>query len=221
MNATSRSPDEHSLAGLKHLKTSSQLLQPTCPALSAYLASKSNTFASILKVTDKDDPTTKLCQRCGNAMIPGWSCKKARRPASMKNAKKNIDGVAKASTKESNPDTKDYIAYDCDLCHTVTRFRRPERDERIMETKVQQVPVHPSENLSKESISATPPLGASHTTTSSAPSSAAQTPTQSGQVAAKKRKKNKSGGLAALLAKSKSESASPSGFDLMDFMKSG
>lgn len=152
-------------------------------------------------------------------MIPGWSCKKYRprpEPKPRKITQKAAERVSKSG--KAKVAEKDYIALQCDLCHSVTRFKVPEKTSKPAASKV--IPKAttsmynstPSTIVTPEAIATQPSLAVSVPEKLSVKSAT--------DGAAKKRsKKNKAGGLAALLAKSKSESASPSGFDLMDFMK--
>lgn len=220
--STSKPPDESALAGLRYLGKSSQLLLATSPAISAYLGSQSNRLSSDLDIISKDKRKDKICHGCGSTMIPGWSCKKSRRnvPKARKTGVKKHTAAVSKRPSESKPTKPDHIAYDCDRCHTTSRFNLPEKKPlpATGETKALE-----SAKASKDkpialspTTSAAPPLQSAP----SQPSSAKVATKSESEVSGRKRaKKNKSGGLAALLAKSKSESASPAAFDLMDFMK--
>ncbi|KAF1347100.1 hypothetical protein BDV97DRAFT_278101, partial [Delphinella strobiligena] len=172
----------------------------TSPALSAYLGAQRDRLCQVQHVLPEDHETRKACQSCGSILVPGWSCKKYRprpNPQQKKDAKKHSASPVKASIKKAEP--LDYVAYECDLCHVVTRFKLPTKKTKVATRKMRE------------------PDGTTNVKVTGA-SSLATTPSKDVEGSGRKRaKKNKSGGLAALLAKSKNESASPAGFDLMDF----
>lgn len=212
-------PDEAVVASVPYLERLAESFLATSPALSAYLGSQSDRLCQVQHATPGDDETRKVCQSCSSTLIPGWSCKKYRsrpNPQQKKDAKKHNVSSAKASIKKAVP--LNYIAYECDLCHVVTRFELPTKRAKVATRKMPE-PAATTKAASTSSL-ATAPSVVPTPSPAGEPMDSKSAPKKDAEGSGRKRtKKNKSGGLAALLAKSKSENASPAAFDLMDFMK--
>ena len=213
------------VASSQHLERTSQLLLTTSPAISAYVGGQKNALSARQHQVGVDS-NYKRCVTCGAILIPGWSCKKHRpRPVASKRitAKKNHDRVVKSSQTKKQVQTD--LAYECDLCHGVSRFEIPRR--RAPKPAASIMATLNDSSIDKTSSSA------GQMTTAPAVQPLAPVSEIPGQVTAKpategpskrRAKKSKNGGLAALLAQKKSQNASPAatasaGFDLMDFMK--
>lgn len=222
---TLRPPDEAVLAGLGHLEHSSRILLTTSPALSAYLACQKNIISSAEKIPNHGHASNKQCQACGNALIPGWSCRKSRpKPGMELKSSKHKKSMTKTSSPVVTKPAKkgrDHVLYECLLCHSVSRckvFVPKKEAEPAVVKAVDKATTAPAISVPAIPAPAQPVMAV---LPEPVPGKAANQPTNGGTANSvrKRSKKTKAGGLAALLAKSKSESASPSGFDLMDFMK--
>lgn len=231
---TLASQDPIAIASLDFLQRSSQLLATKSPHLSAYLGAQKQALATHVSVLAGRDEDCKTCGTCANILIPGWSCKKhGSKPSESKSSQKrkriiednSNPGQQKRSTT-GEQSKLNHVAYKCDLCHSLTKFKQP-----VQKTAKASKPAV-SSNTSSDQLSK--PILQSEATTSHNVRPAIQTDVSdtkdgpsrkqqdAGPPSKKRSKKSKMGGLAAMLAKSKSESSSPAlGFDLMDFMKTG
>ncbi|CAD0111026.1 unnamed protein product [Aureobasidium uvarum] len=156
-------------------------------------------------------------------MVPGWSCaiSKRRLPESSFKKNKTKSRVEKKSAIAQST----YIDYKCTLCNSVNTIksdtqppaRRSKSKKPLPESKPnvapQAVQINTSTTIKPTIATTSTPSPASFTTISSSSEQAR------GATDKKRNRKQKLGGLQAMLAKSKAPSATPKGFDFMDFMK--
>ncbi|GAB7346780.1 hypothetical protein MBLNU459_g1880t1 [Dothideomycetes sp. NU459] len=213
-----KSPSVEALAGMRHLEQASQALMITSPALSAFLGSQRAVLASTLKITDRDDEDLKRCRACSYSLIPGWSCQTSRISRSNPNKSHPRNGRKQSNGRSSNSDMMQMI-YKCSRCQSETKVNVTSQKPKAARSKLKMPAAEetaqvPLPNL-ESATSVRPPATKMAITSKEADKPAAD-------ASVKKRpRKTKHGGLQALLAKTKNESSSPAGFDLMDFMKSG
>lgn len=219
----SKRPSAETLAGMRHLEQASQLLMATSPALSAFLESQRITLASASSVSANRNEMLKVCGACSSALVPGWSCKTSRIPSRLNRDKKDVKKAIKKNKHGhlQSAEGQQIVIYECLRCHTKTKInitsQRPKAARRskpeilALEESTAQTPAP----FSKPAILAG--LSDTHRELSAKENDRSDI----GANAKKRARKTKHGGLQALLAKSKSESTSRPGFDLMDFMKSG
>jgi phage FluMu protein Com len=205
----------------KHLQAASNLLLPTSPHISAFLAHQLRQ-SSPLTPSSHPNAATDNCNACGNALIPGWSCTVSQRR--LPEISKKPKTKSKVAKKPTLPRIT-YIDNKCTLCNSVNTAksdtqaptRRVKSKQSLFESKptIAAVPVQTS--------TTTIPKSTAISTTTSSPAPSAAVSSSSGQArgeADKKRnRKQKLGGLQAMLAKSKAPSTAPKAFDFMDFMK--
>lgn len=176
------------------LQEAAHLLAVSSPTTSAFLgAAQDRLFEDAeieLSQKELDALRRGFCGACGNPMIPGWSCKVAHQ--------------ASKKTKRDEKRTKDatqlakHILYTCLRCErqTVQSVQaRPAKHVRKSAPQKASQPVPVPKEQTKEATKVVKSVNAS----------------------SKERKKARKGGLAAMLEKSKSQSSTQGGFDLMDF----
>lgn len=212
---------ETSIAGLRHLDQASQLFLATSPALSAYLGSQRIGLSSAFDIrTDTANNGDRTCISCGYALIPGWSCKisrttqRSKATKRQKKPKKHMnDHRAPGSAGESR------LKCECLKCHSVIHFGIPRKPAKPTTVKPGKPAVKSAVEAPTASIAPTVADVQSIATTTAVPEKEA-TSSEMVTNTKKRPRKPKHTGLQALLAKSKTGTSSPSGFDLMDFMKS-
>lgn len=189
---------------LKFLKESAHLLALTSPVTSAQLGSEHDRLLLSEELDlhaskkDWDAHRREMCGACGNLMIPGWSCNVFHESSRL------IQKKTKAGTKQL-PKAEKSIVYQCLRCHRKTVQTLPTRPPKHVKLSGEKVKIQaPSVVVVKES--------------KAKDSNVAKSVNASSKQRAKARKQS---GLQAMLAKSKTQSSSGSGFglDLMDLMQ--
>lgn len=218
MNQNSnKRPSADTLAALRHLEQASQLLSATSPALSAFLGSEKAALSSAYNIPREGNGTSKTCSACNSILIPGWSCSTSR---SRTLPRKEKRGSEKHINGQSVTADKNQMVYECSKCHCKNKFNvtshRPKAARRKSE-----MPVSGESIIQAPAPSVKPTIPSELSSTHKAVSEKEADRAETSATIKKRSRKTKHGGLQALLAKSKSESTSKSGFDLMDFMKSG
>jgi len=212
----------------RFLTEASERLLSTSPTVSAQLG------AEVIRLDNDmvDDFHVKTCTACGIRLIPGWSCRK----------------ITKSLTKEDKNRKPNYAVastprfYECDKCGSRTQMtlRKPVNERQNSSSlapdrnNVQKPQV--SDTLPSHNVKVPDSAPSSHPEVvreprqedpaASTTETAALTPAVPASSAASKKRARarKQGGLQALLAQRKTETASSQGvagsLDLMDFMKS-
>jgi RNase P subunit RPR2 len=186
---------------LNFLKQAARHLAVPSPTVAATMGTA---HTNILVAEDQDVSTSRkdwdalrrgICGSCGNAMLPGWSCKVSYRSQPMKKSK--------LSPKPSSKPEKQLV-YSCSRCDRKTVQALPSRPPKHIESRLRtndnkQSQAIPTEMLAVEDSRVSKSVNAT----------------------SKQRKKARKGGLQAMLDKNKSNKATQGGLglDLMDFMQ--
>jgi RNase P subunit RPR2 len=180
----------------KFLREAAYLLAVSSPTTSAFLGSAQDRLIEDaeleLQQKELDALRRGFCGACGNPMIAGWSCKVTHQTQTQRVRKE------KKPAKESRQPTKN-VVYTCLRCERQT---------------VQPLQARPTRHVRKSTTQKAPkPTLETRKPAEEADSKVAK----SVNASSKQRKKARKGGLQAMLEKTKSQSSSQGGFDLLDF----
>lgn len=177
------------------LREAAHLLAVSSPTTSAFLGAAQD---RLIEDAETELPQKELdalrrgfCGACGNSMIAGWSCKVAHQTDTKRVRKE------KKPSKDSAQPTK-HVVYTCLRCERQTlQSLQPRPSKHVGRFTAQKAsqPLSEVKQQAKETAKVVKSVNAS----------------------SKERKKARKGGLAAMLEKSKSQSSTQGGFDLMDF----
>ena len=187
---------------LSFLDGAAQTYAANAPALSAHLMLERATVASDHGKEESKKGAVNACRACGTISIPGVTTK-----TSMKGV--ISQGKTKKKTSSiSNSSTTKYLENQCFACH------------RLYRTVIPSLKRHSSKDHPSAGAAPKPKIPQSSLGTL-APSSAMTTPLITSSSSKQRAKARKKGGLHALVERSKQrhQADSPSGLDLMDFMK--
>jgi RNase P subunit RPR2 len=177
------------------LREAAHLLAVSSPTTAAYLGSVHDQLIEDAEVErqpkEVDALRRSFCGACGNPMIAGWSCKITHQADRMRVRKetKPVKGLTQPNKQ---------IIYTCLRCERQTI--------QLLQTRLAR---HVRTSTARKALP-------------SLPEPKQQVPEASKVVksvnaSSKERKKARKGGLAAMLEKSKSQTSSSGGLDLMDF----
>ncbi|KZM21797.1 hypothetical protein ST47_g7123 [Ascochyta rabiei] len=177
------------------LREAAHLLAVSAPTTSSFLGTAQDRLIEDAEIElpqrELDALRRGFCGACGNPMIPGWSCRVAHQSEAKRVRKE------KKPSKDLTQSAK-HVVYTCLRCErqTVQSLQaRPAKHVRKAATQKASQPLPEPKQQAKEVNKVAKSVNAS----------------------SKDRKKARKGGLAAMLEKSKSQSSSQGGFDLMDF----
>lgn len=188
-------PSEQVELRAKFLQEAAHSLVVSSPAVSAFLGTaRSNLIEDAnleLPSKERDAFRREFCGACGNSMVPGWSC-----TVSVCSQLEQQGRKLKARSKESTKFDKSAV-YICLRCHRET---------------AQALQPKPSRSLSKSKgrTESKPTADTTKATTG-------DKVVKSINASSKQRQKARRGGLQAMLEKTKTQTSSQGGFDLMDF----
>ena len=217
----SRKNTDSTFAAQRHLQAASNILLSTSPHISAFLASQAQPSSESSSHTIPDN-----CRACGNALVPGWSCKTSKRRLPERPSKKSKT-KSKVAKKPAVPSTT-YIDYECSLCHGKNTFKS-DTQPPARRSKTSKSAIQSKQSVAPVAVPTVAPVARPSTTNtkgttatpSPAPSTAVSSSSEQTRAGADKKRgrKQKLGGLQAMLAKSKASTSAPAAFDFMDFMK--
>jgi hypothetical protein len=185
---------------LNFLKEATKLLAVSSPTTSATLGAARDRLlqeqGADIEIAPKewDALRREVCGACGSLMLPGWSCVISKERRSSIRAKGAKEEVLNKSRKEKD------LVYSCLRCHRRTVQRLPLVPAR-------RTGIFKGHSKMNQSVSGTEDSNLGREKKES----------KSMNASSKQRAKARKGGLQAMLAKSKTTSASK-GLDLMDFM---
>jgi hypothetical protein len=180
----------------KFLQEAAHLLVASSPSASAFLGAARDRLLDDAELDlapkERDALRRECCGACGSLMVPGWSCQVSHQTQAVRGGtKKNL---AKPATR---PDK--LLVYTCSRCHRQTvQTLQPKAPRHVAKKQkvISSKPALPVKKLVEEDDSKV---------------------TKSANASSKQRKKARKGGLQAMLEKSKAQSSSQGGLDLMDF----
>lgn len=195
----------------------------TAAALEAELAKRAADSDTGLPVSQRQD----VCSACGNILVVGISCTMSLQNSRPRSKEKKENG---RSGKPADRVDK-VVVYTCKRCSHYTRVAAgPKRPRKTVQREVPSLDptlseADPQEDKSSSAgaISGSPALAEVKHAAPSAQPSTVTAKTTSNASSKQRAKARKQFGLQALLAKNKASTATSasSGFDLMDFMKTG
>lgn len=181
---------------LDYLRNATHLLAISSPSASSFLGSARDRLLgdAELEVSSKDQGSVRLetCGACGNVMIPGWSCKIRTRP------QVQIDGNIPEKKPREPKHTRTTTVYSCSRCNRETsQLLKPKPRRRLRGSNKSLHGTVTSEKIMSRLDDTKSP--------------------KSVNTNSKQRQKARKGGLQAMLEKTKTQSSSQAGLDLMDF----
>jgi hypothetical protein len=182
----------------KFLQDAAHLLAASSPSAAAFLGAARDRLvddaALDLAPKERDALRRECCGACGNLMVPGWSCRVSHRVQAANG------GASKDVAKHAARPDK-LLVYTCLRCRRETVQTLQLKSPRHVAKKRKVVSSHQ------------PALPVKKAVEEDDDSKVAK----SANASSKQRKKARKGGLQAMLEKSKAQSASQGGLDLMDF----
>jgi hypothetical protein len=189
---------------LSYLRDATHLLAVSSPSATSFLGLAMDRLINDAELEilskDRDSLRRETCGACGNLMIPGWSCKVRNRPHVQ------IEPKDHEKNSKEHKRTCTNIVYGCLRCNRETS--QPLKPKPLRHLRGTQSSLYGAVKSDRANFR----LGHKHSIEGDD-----TRPPKSINANSKQRQKARKGGLQAMLEKTKVQSSSQGGLDLMDF----